>query len=206
MSIEEAKTTARYMELAFEQAEEALSVGEVPVGCIYVRDNVVIGRGRNRTNELKDATRHAELEAYDDAIRKCDGDVQQAKQLLAGSALYVTVEPCIMCAGALRIARVAEVYYGCGNERFGGCGSVLSVISDDWGTVGNANGVPAGTGEHPPRTGPSIRCFAGHGADRAVMLLKQFYAQENPNAPAPKRKEGRDIKVGGSRTLTQGPT
>lgn len=133
------------------QAEEALEVGEVPVGCVFVRNSVVIARARNRTNELQNvninawyhgfhlsplilifsqASRHAELEAIDAILSDPNLTPPSARSnpyLLKDTTLYVTVEPCIMCASALRQMGIRAVYFGCANERFGGCGSVLGV-------------------------------------------------------------------------------
>ncbi len=106
------------------KAEEALEAGEVPVGCVIVRGKEIIGRGRNRTNETKNGTRHAEFYAIDQVIQTYPDSYEE---ILSQSTLYVTVEPCIMCAGALRHVGIKKVYFGCGNERFGGCGSILDV-------------------------------------------------------------------------------
>ncbi len=114
-----------FMEAAFQMAEEALTVSEVAVGCVFVKDHVIIARGRNATNATKNACRHAEIEAIDHVISKHGAEA--GANMLRGCVLYVTVEPCVMCAAALRIVGVARVVYGCGNERFGGCGSVLPV-------------------------------------------------------------------------------
>lgn len=132
------------------QAEEALAAGEVPVGCVFVRDEQIIAKARNRTNELrnasipfrilrfllvlrrdgvfnKQATRHAELEAIDEIFADKRLTPEMRAYPLSETTLYVTVEPCIMCASALRQLGIKQVFYGCGNERFGGCGSVLGV-------------------------------------------------------------------------------
>ena len=135
----------------YDQAEEALEAGEVPVGCVFVRDGEVIAKARNRTNEFRNvniaftffaestelirhlpdqATRHAELEAIDEILSDSEltPDVSQMNGYpLSTTTLYVTVEPCIMCASALRQLGIKEVFYGCANDRFGGCGSVLGV-------------------------------------------------------------------------------
>ncbi|KAG6814271.1 hypothetical protein H0H92_015386 [Tricholoma furcatifolium] len=119
-------------------AEEALAGGEVPVGCVFIRDEAIIARARNRTNELRNATRHAELEAIDSILAdKTLTPIAGAKYPLATTTLYVTVEPCMMCASALRQLGIKEVFYGCGNDRFGGCGSVLGVNE----TLGRLNNV-----------------------------------------------------------------
>ncbi|KAL4241302.1 tRNA-specific adenosine deaminase [Abortiporus biennis] len=92
----------KWMRKAMEMAEEALSAGEVPVGCVFVRDEKIIAKARNRTNELRNATRHAELEAIDEMLAKNLLTSDSSNSLLHDVVLYVTVEPCIMCSSALR--------------------------------------------------------------------------------------------------------
>ena len=115
------------MEAAFAMAQEALDVGEVAVGCVVACGGDVIARGRNATNQTKTGTRHAEIEAIDALVAQHGHE--RAKELLRASDLYVTVEPCIMCAAALRLVGVRRVFFGCINERFGGCGSVLPIAT-----------------------------------------------------------------------------
>ena len=115
-----------YMRLALELAEEAAEAGEVPVGCVIVRDGQVIGRGRNRREEDKDPAGHAEMAAIRDACRTV-GDWR-----LTGARLYVTLEPCPMCAGGIISARIPEVYYGAKDRDFGACGSVLNLFEENF--------------------------------------------------------------------------
>ena len=167
-------TMEHWMTEALKDAKEALDAGEVPVGCVFVYQNEIIGRGRNRVNETKNATRHAEMLAIEEVDNWCANDGLDRRRVFAEGVLYVTVEPCIMCAAALRIVGLYKVVYGCGNERFGGCGSVLNVGHDDIPCLGNA-----------------LNCTRELFADKAIGLLKDFYMGENPNAPIPKRKDGR---------------
>uniref|UniRef100_A0A8C0J5F2 tRNA-specific adenosine deaminase 2 n=1 Tax=Chelonoidis abingdonii TaxID=106734 RepID=A0A8C0J5F2_CHEAB len=95
-------------------AKEALENGEVPVGCLMVYNNEILGKGRNEVNETKNATRHAEMVAIDQVLDWCHQHNKDPAEVFAHTVLYVTVEPCIMCAA---------------NERFGGCGSVLNISS-----------------------------------------------------------------------------
>ncbi|KAK6272924.1 hypothetical protein POUND7_010007 [Theobroma cacao] len=121
-----------YMELAIQQAKLALESLEVPVGCVFIKDGKVIASGRNRTNETRNATRHAEMEAIDILLEKWQRDglsKSDVAETFSKCILYVTCEPCIMCAAALSILGIKEVYYGCANEKFGGCGSILSLHS-----------------------------------------------------------------------------
>lgn len=159
-------------------AEEALAVGEVPVGCVFVRDGRVIAKARNRTNELRNATRHAELEAIDGILSNNLLTPVVTKYPLSSTILYVTVEPCIMCASALRQLGIKEVYYGCGNDRFGGCGSVLGVND---------------MLDHP--THPPYRATGDLLREEAIMILRRFYITENTNAPNPKSKSNRVLKT-----------
>ncbi|GJE84810.1 nucleoside deaminase [Phanerochaete sordida] len=168
----------QWMHRAQEMAKEALAAGEVPVGCVFVRDNRIIARARNRTNELRNATRHAELEAVDEILADTALTPERTTYPLATTTLYVTVEPCIMCASALRQLGIKEVYYGCGNDRFGGCGSVLGVNE----------AVP-----HPRH--PAYRAVGGYGREDAIMVLRRFYITENVNAPIPKSKANRVLKT-----------
>ena len=112
------------MSQALELAREAAAGGDVPVGCVIVRDGEVIGRGRNRREERGDATAHAEVEAIRDACARLGG------WRLHRCVLYVTLEPCPMCAGAIVNARVEEVRYGVKDDKAGCCGSVLNLFEE----------------------------------------------------------------------------
>ena len=113
-----------YMRQALELARLAMAEGEVPVGCVIVRDGAVVGRGRNRRETAQTALGHAELEAIAQACRTLGG------WRLAGCALYVTLEPCPMCAGAIVNARIPAVYYGAKDDKAGCCGSVLNLFEE----------------------------------------------------------------------------
>jgi tRNA(adenine34) deaminase len=111
----------RFMKEALAAAEEAGADGEVPVGAVVVAGGNVIARGRNRTEATGQAIAHAELEA----LRKASGAVGDWR--LDGCTLYVTLEPCPMCAFAALLARVDRVVFGAADPKFGGCGSVVDV-------------------------------------------------------------------------------
>ncbi|KAK7088098.1 hypothetical protein V1264_022060 [Littorina saxatilis] len=160
-----------WMQKAMGYAQEALSNGEVPVGCVLVYQNQELATGANRVNETKNATSHAEMVAIQKVMRWCVEQNRNQKEVFREITLYVTVEPCIMCAGALRQMGVPLVVYGCSNDRFGGCGSILNIASDSL-----------------PSLGPGYDVIKGVLAEEAVQLLKQFYKHENPNAPDDKRK------------------
>jgi len=163
----------QWMQSALDLAREALIEGEVSVGCVFIYEDNIIGRGRNRTNESKNATRHAELVAIDDILGWCKDLGFESTTVFTQITVCVTVEPCIMCAAAMRMLGIRRVIYGCANERFGGCGSVLDVNSDESGSF-------------------ESRLICERDvilAPFAIELLKSFYLGENPNAPVPKRKE-----------------
>ena len=112
-----------YMREALKEAEKCLSTGDVPVGCVIVDSTgIIIGRGRNRREGTHDATAHAEVEAIRDAC------LFLGTWRLEDCTLYVTLEPCPMCAGAIINARIAEVRYGAKEPNTGCCGSVLNLF------------------------------------------------------------------------------
>lgn len=113
------------MREALKEAEIAFSLGEVPVGCVIVRDDEIIARGHNMTETLKDPTVHAEMNALREAAEKLGG------WRLPGCSVYVTCEPCSMCAGAMIWARIEELYIGTDDPKAGACGSVLNVAAND---------------------------------------------------------------------------
>ena len=113
---------AYYMEQALQLAREAAQEGEVPVGCVIVRGGEIVGRGRNRREGSRSALAHAELEAIDQANRELGG------WRLWECTLYVTLEPCPMCAGAIINARIPRVVYGARDEKFGACRSVCGLF------------------------------------------------------------------------------
>lgn len=113
-----------YMRQAIDLARLALAEGEVPVGCVIVRDGEVVGRGRNRREEQRTALGHAEMDAIREACRTLGG------WRLSGCALYVTLEPCPMCAGAIINARIPVLCYGAKDGTMGCCGSVLNLFEE----------------------------------------------------------------------------
>ena len=113
-----------FMAEALALARQAIADGDVPVGCVIVKDGEIIGRGHNRREADGDATAHAEVEAIRGAC------AHLGSWRLQGCALYVTLEPCPMCAGAIINARIKEVRYGAKEEKSGCCGSVLNLFEE----------------------------------------------------------------------------
>ncbi len=139
------------MRQALTLAAEAAAEGEVPVGAVVVQNGVVIGRGRNRRETARNALAHAELEAIDEACRTLHG------WRLFGCDLYVTLEPCPMCTGAIINARLDHVYFGAYDPKAGSCGSLISLFDLPY--------------NHKPL------CTGGILEDECASLLSRFFAQ-----------------------------
>ena len=139
-----------YMDLALELARKAYDAGEIPVGCVITdASGKVIGRGYNTREETHDATQHAEMEAIREACRSV-GDWR-----LSGCTLYVTLEPCPMCAGGIINSRIPTVVYGAKDENTGSCGSVINLFEERYG--------------HKPAL------YGGVRAEQSAELLKDFF-------------------------------
>ena len=115
-----------FMDEALALAREAAADGEVPVGCVIVRGDTIVGRGRNRRETDKSALAHAEIEAIGEACRRLGG------WRLWECTLYVTLEPCPMCAGAILNARVSRVYFGARDREMGACGGGMNLFMEDF--------------------------------------------------------------------------
>lgn len=139
------------MGAALHLAEQAAAAGEVPVGAVVVKDGEIVGRGYNHPISAHDPTAHAEVVALRDAAQRC------GNYRLAGCELYVTLEPCVMCAGAIIHARIARVVYGAADPKTGACGSVLDVFAME-------------------RLNHHAVVEGGMGADQARAMLQRFFA------------------------------
>ena len=158
-----------FMRLALAEGRVALEAGEIPVGCVFVdcSSGEVVAKGANRTNETKNGTSHAEMNCIQElALRDVFSD-------LSNTELFVTCEPCIMCAAALSMLHIKAVYFGCHNDRFGGNGSILSVHEDKSTELSGHSPYPV---------------FAGICKSEAIALFQDFYTTENRRAPEEKRK------------------
>lgn len=139
----------QFMNMALDLARQAGAEGEVPVGAVVVRDGVVIGTGRNRRETIGNALAHAELEAINEACRYLGG------WQLVGCTLYVTLEPCPMCAGAIINSRIERVVQGAMNPKAGSCGSLVNLF------------------EIPYNHHPEV--ISGVCTDECSALLKEFF-------------------------------
>ncbi len=140
-----------YMDAALALAKEAAAEGEVPVGCVIVRDGQIVGRGRNRRETERTALGHAEIEAIGQACQNLGG------WRLWDCTLYVTLEPCPMCAGAIVNARIPRVVFGASDAKCGACGSVCDIFSMDF--------------NHHPQVEKGVR------EEESSALLSEFFQQ-----------------------------
>jgi len=147
-----------FMQLAFELAQQAQQTGEVPVGAVIVQDGVIVGRGYNNSITTADPTAHAEVIAMRNASRAL------GNYRLLGCTLYVTLEPCVMCIGALFHARIQRLVFAATDPKTGACGSIIDL--------------PAET-----RLNHHMKVTSGVMAQEASTLLKQFFAERRKNQP-----------------------
>jgi tRNA(adenine34) deaminase len=140
-----------FMAEALKLADQAAACGEVPVGAVVVSQGQIIGRGFNHPIALKDTSAHAEIMA----LREASDHLQNYR--LPGCTLYVTLEPCVMCAGALMHARVSRVVFGASDPKTGACGSVLNLFDN-------------------PKLNHHATCQGGVLAEASAARLQQFFA------------------------------
>lgn len=120
----ESENHEHYMRRALGEAQRALAMNEVPVGCVVVHEGQIIGRGHNQRELLQDPTAHAEMIAITAAA------AHLGSWRLENTRLYVTLEPCPMCAGAIILARIPEVYFGAWDPKAGCCGTLMNLLED----------------------------------------------------------------------------
>jgi tRNA(adenine34) deaminase len=150
-------TDAECMREALVLAAQAEAAGEVPVGAVVVQGGVIVGRGFNRPISANDPTAHAEVVAMRDAAARL------SNYRLTGCDLYVTLEPCIMCAGAMMHARIARVVFGARDPKTGACGSVLDLFADG-------------------RVNHHASVFGGVLAEECGAMLSRFFASRRGGA------------------------
>lgn len=114
-----------FMTEALKEAQISLQKEEIPIGCVIVKDGQIIGRGHNAREELNQAIMHAEIMAINEA------NVAEGNWRLLDATLFVTIEPCVMCSGAIGLARIPQVIYGAANQKFGGAGSLYDILTDE---------------------------------------------------------------------------
>lgn len=142
----------RFMDLALEEARKAEAAGEVPVGAIVVMDGVITGRGFNQPITSNDPTAHAEITAMRGAARHI------GNYRLSGATVYCTIEPCMMCAGAMIHARIARLVLGAADPKAGAAGSLYNVLTD-------------------PRLNHRVEVLPGVRYDECAALLRDFFAR-----------------------------
>ncbi|MFI5236781.1 MAG: tRNA adenosine(34) deaminase TadA [Ignavibacteriales bacterium] len=144
--------TYRFMFSALQEAENALTENEVPVGAVVVKDNKIIGRGYNQVEKLKDATAHAEMIALTSASNTI------GNWRLNECSIYVTLEPCVMCTGALLASRIKNLFFSAFDTKFGACGSVYNLADDG-------------------KTNHKINVYSGIYSDESKNLLQEFFSK-----------------------------
>jgi tRNA(adenine34) deaminase len=151
--------TEYFMRQALSEAELAFEEGEVPIGAVVVKDDRIVGRGRNQTERLGDPTAHAEILAIGAAAEHFES------WRLLGATLYSTVEPCIMCAGALVLARVERLIYGSPDPKFGACVSLYQIPIDQ-------------------RLNHNVIMIGGVLAEQSTALLREFFTRRRLKEPS----------------------
>lgn len=156
----------KYMKEAIRQAKKAYALGEVPIGCVIVYEGKIIGRGYNRRNTDKNTLAHAEITAINKASRVI-GDWR-----LEGCTLYVTLEPCQMCAGAIVQARIPKVVMACMNPKAGCAGSILNILDDS-------------------RFNHQVETQTGILEEECSLMLKSFFVELRKKNKEEKQRNGK---------------
>ena len=146
----------KFMFAALQEAEKALEENEVPVGAVVVKGNKIIGKGHNQVEKLKDATAHAEMIALTSASNSI------GNWRLSDCSIYVTLEPCIMCTGALLASRIKDLYFAIFDPKFGACGSLHNLAENS-------------------KTNHKINVYSGIYAEESKNLLQEFFIKLESN-------------------------
>ena len=164
----------KYMKEAFIQCEKAIKESEIPVGCIFLHipSKKILIESHNLTNKTRNASSHCEINCINYLEKNIPIKINNIlyydlKKLMNESALFVSCEPCIMCAYALSLINIKEVYFGCSNDKFGGNGSIVSIHKFNLWTY---------------------KSEGGFLKDQAIQYLRQFYSVGNKKAPENKRQ------------------
>lgn len=143
----------KFMYAALQEAQKAFDDNEVPIGCVVVKENKIIAKGYNQTERLKDPTAHAEMIAITSACYSL------SEMRLNECDIYTTVEPCIMCTGAILHARIANLYFACFDPKFGACGSLYNLIEEE-------------------KSNHKIKIFSGIYEKESSILLQEFFKKK----------------------------
>jgi tRNA(adenine34) deaminase len=146
----------KFMYAALQEAEQAYEQDEVPIGAVIVHNNKIIGKGYNQTERLKDPTAHAEMIAITAAANNLQS------KFLEECDLYITVEPCVMCAGAILLSRIRNIYFGTLEPKFGACGSLFNIIE-------------SGKYNHSPNV------YSGIYSEEAKSMLENYFRKRRLN-------------------------
>ena len=157
-----------FMGLALEEAQKAAALGEIPIGAVLVQDNEVIARAHNMRETWQDATAHAEVIVIQDACKKLK------RWRLSGCTLYVTVEPCPMCSGAIVNGRVDRVVYGCPDIKAGGAESIFNIITN-------------------PNLNHVAKVMSGVREEECAQVMKAFFKRRREENKAKKHDEKDNI-------------
>ena len=147
----------QFMRHAFTLAEDAKDAGEIPIGAVIVKDNRIVGRGYNQTELLKDATAHAEMIAISAA------SATLGNKYLEGCTLYVTLEPCPMCAGALVWSKIDRIVFGTSDPKSGACGSIFNLSTNN-------------------KLNHQVEVIQGVLEQDCEWILKQFFAEKRSSS------------------------
>lgn len=161
------KTHEEYMELALEEARKAAALGEIPIGAVLVHEGEIIARAHNMRETWQDGTAHAEIIVIQEGCKKL------GRWRLSGCALYVTVEPCPMCSGAIVNSRIDTVVYGCPDVKAGGAESIFNIITN-------------------PNLNHTATVISGVCEEACAQVMKDFFKRRREENKAKKQQQKQD--------------
>ena len=151
-NIKKLRLEEHWMNLALKEAQQAMEEDEVPVGAVVIRDGLLLGKGHNQTRALRDPTAHSEILAITAACQT------SGEEYLTGADLFVTLEPCAMCAGAIVLARISRLFFSAWDPKTGACGSVFDIVRE-------------------PRLNHNVEVYSGIYAVGSQKLMDEFFAK-----------------------------